>query len=90
MSCTSSRRLQLRHKEVANIFHQELTVKWGLSNGPPILCCKHKPQSLLENNYKLYYGRCLITVRNVHNNRADTIVLHKTTKHALNRCSKSR
>jgi hypothetical protein len=38
-----------RHNQVANIVHQELALKRGLSNGPPMLCYKYEPQSVLEN-----------------------------------------
>jgi len=81
MSCTSSRRLHLRHIELSNIVHQELTLQCGLSNGPPMLCCKYEPQHSLEHNYKLYYGVYLLTFRTVHNNSPDTVMLDKTTKH---------
>jgi len=47
-----------------------------------MLCCKYEPQYSLQNNYKLYYGMCLVTVRAVHNNSTDTVMLEKTTKHA--------
>ena len=76
MSCCSSRRSHHRH-------HEELGMKYGLSNGPPVLYYKCELQSMLENcNNKLYYGRSVTTDRTVRNNRPDIVMLHKTAKEA--------
>jgi hypothetical protein len=46
-----------------------------------MLYYKYEPQPVLEHsNYKLYYGRSIITDGNTHNNRPDVIILHKTIK----------
>jgi hypothetical protein len=47
-----------------------------------MLCCKYESQHSLENNFKLDYGMCFVIIRTVHNNSMDTVVFHKTTKHA--------
>jgi hypothetical protein len=46
------------HSQVANIVHQELAIKCGLSKGPPVSHYKYEPQSVLGNfSYKIYHER---------------------------------
>ena len=46
------------HNQAANIVHQELAIKYGLSMGWKISYYKYEPNSVLRNcNYKLYYIR---------------------------------
>ena len=68
-----------RHNQVANIFHQELAIKCGLSNGPSISYCKYAPQSVLQ---KLYYDRSIRTDRTVRKDRPDILILDKAIKEA--------
>jgi hypothetical protein len=35
------------HNQAANIIHQELTIKCGQLQGPPISYCKYEPKSVL-------------------------------------------
>jgi hypothetical protein len=70
-----------RHNKVANIIHQELAIKCGLSKGPSIPYYKYEPQSVLENSkYKLYCDRSIITYRTIHNFRPDIVMLDKSSK----------
>ena len=56
-----------RRYQVANIVHQELAIKFGLSKGPPMLYYKYEPQSVLENSgCKRYCDRYIMTDRTVH------------------------
>jgi hypothetical protein len=72
-----------RHNQVANIVHQELAIKCGLLKGPSTPYYKYDPQSVLENsNYKLYYDMSIITLRTIHNNRPDIVIVDKTIKEA--------
>jgi hypothetical protein len=65
------------------IIHQELALKCGLSNGPPMPHYKHEPQSVLENsNCKLHYDRSIITDRTIHNNIPVIVIVDKTIKEA--------
>ena len=83
MSCASSRRFHHRHHEEASTDHQDLAVRCGLSDGPPVLYYKYEPQYLLENcNRKMYYGMSVTSDRTVHSNRPDIIMLGKTIKEA--------
>jgi len=64
--------------QVAIIVHQELTIKCGLSKGPPILYYKHEPQSVSENSrYKPSYDRPRITDQTTQNNRPDIVQNHQ-------------
>ena len=38
-----------RHSKVANLVHQELATKCGLTETPPVLYYKYEPQSVLQN-----------------------------------------
>ena len=38
------------HNQVASTVHQELSIKCGLSNGPPMSYYKYEPQSVLQNS----------------------------------------
>jgi hypothetical protein len=38
-----------RHNQVAYTVHQELTIKCGLSEGPPVSYCKYELQQVLES-----------------------------------------
>ena len=70
-----------RHNHVANIVHQELAMKCGLSRGPQVPCYKHEPQSESEtSSYKLYYDKCIITDRTIHNNRLTRLYQTKLAK----------
>ena len=54
MSKASSRQLYQCHSQVPNTLHEELTIKCGLLNGPPMLYYKYKLQSMLQNsNYTM-------------------------------------
>ena len=56
-----------RHSQVANVVHQELAIKCGLSKGPLMPFYKYEPQSVLENSdCKLYSDRSIITGRTIH------------------------
>jgi hypothetical protein len=71
------------HHQLANIVHQKLAFKCGLSNGPPMPHYKYEPQSVLENfSNKLYYNRTIMTDRTIHNSRQDTVKLDKSIKEA--------
>jgi hypothetical protein len=51
------------HNQVANIFHQELAMKFRLLKAPPMLYYKCEPQSVLEDSiFKLHYDRFIIPV----------------------------
>jgi hypothetical protein len=64
----------------ANIFHQELATKCGLSKGPPTPYHKYEPQSVLEiSMYTLYYDRSTITDPAIHS-RPDKAILTKPSK----------
>jgi len=71
------------HHQLANIVHQKLAFKCGLSNGPPMPYYKYEPQSVLENfSYKLYYNRTIMTDQTTQNSRQDTVILDKSIREA--------
>jgi hypothetical protein len=50
------------HHQVANVFHQELAIKCGLTKGSPMPYYKYEPQSVVKNSYyKLYYDSSITT-----------------------------
>jgi hypothetical protein len=72
-----------RHHQAANIVHQKLVIKCGLSKVPPMPYYKYEPQSVLKNfSYKLYYNRTIITNRTTHNSRQGAVILDKSIKEA--------
>ena len=74
---------------VTNIVDQELAVKCGLWNGPPMPCQNYEPQSAFEYSYyKVNYDRPKITGPTIHNNRPDMLLLKKSRQRStLSRCS---
>jgi hypothetical protein len=71
------------HNQVANIVHQEVAIKCGLSRGLPMPYYKYEPQSVLENcTYKLYSDMSLATGRTVHTNGPGVKMFDKTIKEA--------
>ena len=57
-----------RYNRVANIVHQELVMRCGLSRGQPMPYYKYEPQSESGNSsYKLYYDKSIITYHAIHN-----------------------
>ena len=70
-----------RHNQEANIVHQELAVKCGLSQGKPTPYYKCEPYCARELS-KMYSDRSITTDQTVHNNRPDVVTLDKTIKEA--------
>lgn len=64
-----------RHNQVANIVHQQLSVRCELID-EVLPYYKYKPEPVLGSvNYKIYYDRSVITDRTICHNRPD-ILLH--------------
>jgi hypothetical protein len=53
------------------IFYEELAKQLHLLEEPYSPYYKYKPQDVLENNYKLYWNRTLLTDKTVHFNQPD-------------------
>jgi len=65
------------HNHVADIVHQELLIKYGLSKGPPMPYYKYEPHNQCCENcgYELYYDWSIITDWTNHNNRPNEVIL---------------
>jgi len=69
------------HSQGANIVHQELAVKCGLSWGKPTPYYKCEPYCARVLS-KMYSHRSIKSDQTVHNNRSDVVTLDKTIKEA--------
>jgi hypothetical protein len=72
----------MNHDIFAKIIHMNLAVKFNLlkDTQPHYI---YKPESCLENdNYKLYFGRTVLTDIHIQHNRPDIIILNKQQKQA--------
>jgi hypothetical protein len=83
-SCTvlAQSEYKKRHDIFAKIIHMNLAVKFNLlkDTQPHYI---YKPESCLENdNYKLYFGRTVLTDIHIQHNRPDIIILNKQQKQA--------
>jgi len=69
------------YNQEANIVHQELAVKCGLSWCKPTPCYKCEPYCARELS-KMYSDRSITTDQTVHNKRSDVVTLDKAIKEA--------
>lgn len=69
-----------RHNNVAKVIHQELCLKWGLTNvRTPHY--KYEPDPVKENyQAKIYWDQTIVTDRAVQHNRPDIMFLDKQLK----------
>jgi hypothetical protein len=69
-----------RQDQVAKIFRQELAKQLHLLEEPYSPYYKYEPQDVLENNYKPYRDRGLLTDKTIHFNGPDMTLVDKTNK----------
>jgi hypothetical protein len=68
-----------RHDQICKIIHQKLAYKYGLLN-KTMPYYKYIPNTILENETKLYWDRSLITDKAIHNNRSGVTLVDKVSK----------
>jgi hypothetical protein len=72
----------MNHDIFAKIIHMNLAAKFNLLKDTQLHYI-YKPESCLENdNYKLYFGRTVLTDIHIQHNRPDIIIFNKQQKQA--------
>jgi hypothetical protein len=69
-----------QHDQVTKTVHHKLSKQLHLHEEPYYSHYEHEPPVALENNYRLYCDRTLLTGKTVHFTRPDLTLVHKRNK----------